>query len=112
MITKSKYQEQEGVPIVRIMGQLSSIDRAIYNELGRGVRNPEGNWGWLATKRNDLEALCGNLTNREIYSYIEGCIIVKNHKWADVIKRPCLTVDFMGDLEETVSDTTHGGFSI
>ena len=27
VISKAKYQEQEGVPIVRIMGQLSSIDR-------------------------------------------------------------------------------------
>ena len=32
-IAKAKWQEQEGVPIVRIMGQLSSSDRVIYNEL-------------------------------------------------------------------------------
>ena len=55
-ITKSKYQEQEGVPIVRIMGQLCSIDRAICNELGQGVRNPECIWRRLVKKRNERVA--------------------------------------------------------
>ena len=47
MIFKAKYREQEGVPIVRIMCQLSAIGTAIYRELEPGVRNPEGVWGWL-----------------------------------------------------------------
>ena len=103
-ITKAKYQEQEGVPIVRIMGQLSSIDSVIYNDLEQGARNPEGIWGLLVQgKRPQIGGR--NLNNREIYSYIEDCIIVKNHRLADVIKRHCLAIELMGDLEETVSAT-------
>ena len=33
-----------------------------------------------------------------------------NRKLADVIRRHFATVDFMGDLEEAVSDTLHGKF--
>ena len=62
-ITKAKYPEQEGAPIVRIMGQSSSVGRAIYNELEQGVRNPEGILNWLVKKlvnqRDDLEASGG-----------------------------------------------------
>ena len=32
-ILGDKYREPEGVPIVRIMGQLSGIEKAIYREL-------------------------------------------------------------------------------
>ena len=43
-ILKSKYHGEEGVQIVRIMSQLSSIDRASYTELEQGARNTEGIW--------------------------------------------------------------------
>ena len=66
-----------GVPTVRIMGQLGSTGRVIYNELGRGVRNPECIWDWFVKKRTDLEESVGHITNRGIYSYFEGRIIVK-----------------------------------
>ena len=35
-ISQRKYQEQDEVPSVRIMDQLSSIGRVIYNELEQG----------------------------------------------------------------------------
>ena len=60
-IWKAKYHEQEGVPIVRLMSQLSAIDRVSYIELEQGARNPEGIWVCLSKKRNDLEALDGGL---------------------------------------------------
>ena len=109
-ILKGNYQEQEGAPIVRIKSQLSSIDRAIYIELEQGVRNPGGISDWLVEKRNGLKASGRDLTNREIYSSFGDCIIVKNQKLADVIRRHCLITDFIGDLEETVSDTFHVKF--
>ena len=60
VISKAKYQEQEGVPIVRIMSQLSSIYRLSYSELEQWVRNPEGIWDSLVKKRNDLKTSGGH----------------------------------------------------
>ena len=104
------YQEQEGVPSVRIMGQFSPADRAIYNELEQAVRNPECTRDWLVKKR--LQSVGRGLTNREIYSYFGDCSIVKNQKLADVIKRHCLTIEIMGDSKAAVSDTLRGNFPI
>ena len=59
MILKAKYHEPEGAPIVRIMSQLSSIDRVIYCDLEQGVRNPECIFDLLVQKRNDLESSRG-----------------------------------------------------
>ena len=111
-ILKAKYQEQGGVPIVRIMSQLSSIDRVSYSELEQGVRNPEGIWDWLLRNRNDPRSSRGCLTNREIYNYSDDCSFAQNRKLADVIRRHCLTVEFMGYLEETVSGTSMWNFPI
>ena len=47
MIFKAEYKEQEGVPIVRIVGLLSAVGKAIYHELEDGMRNQEGVLGWL-----------------------------------------------------------------
>ena len=87
---------------------MSSIDRAIYNELEQGARNPEGIWDWSVKKRNDLKALRGNLHNREIYNYFEDWGIVKNRKLADIMRSHGLSVEFMRDLEETSIDTFRG----
>ena len=51
MIFRDKYQEPEGAPIVRIVGKLWGIGEVIYNELGSGVRNPAGVWGWLGQQK-------------------------------------------------------------
>ena len=59
MIFKDKYQEQEGVPIVRTAAQLGAIENAICHELEPGVRNPEGSGGRFGKKRNDLIAAGG-----------------------------------------------------
>ena len=34
--------------------------------------------------------------------------MVGNRKLADVIRGHCLAIEFMGDLEEALSDTCHG----
>ena len=62
-VLKSKYQEKEGVPIVRIMSRLISLVRVSCSELEHWVRNPECIWGWLVRKRNGLKA-AWELTNR------------------------------------------------
>ena len=93
------------------MGQLGAIGRVIYNKLEQWVRNPECIWGWLVKKRNDLKTSGRNLTIREIYSYFGDCSNLKNRISADVIKRHCPTVEFMGDLEEPIRDTSQGKFS-
>ena len=50
------------------------------------------------------------ITNREIYNYFEYFSIVKSHNLAEVIRKQFLTVELMGDLEESVSDTSQGNF--
>ena len=72
--------------------------------MGQGARNPEGVWDWVVG--NDLETLGRHLTNREVYNYIEACNVVKSHKLAEIIGRSFLSVEFMGDLEESVCDTS------
>ena len=44
---------------MRIMSQLSAIDRVGYIELEQGVRYPEGIWGWFVMKRIGLRSLGG-----------------------------------------------------
>ena len=83
----------------------------IYNELGQGARSPGGTWDWLVKQRNDPQSPGGDLTNRVIYSYFGDCSNLKNRISADVIKRHCPTVEFMGDLEEPIRDTSQGKFS-
>ena len=54
-----KFRKPGGVPTGRIAGQLGGIGEVIYRELGTGVRNPEGVWGWVGKKRIGLKALVG-----------------------------------------------------
>ena len=115
MISRDMYQEPEGAPIGRIFGQLNGIVKVIYIELELGVRNPEGvrhpegGWGWLGRKRNDLRTMGRNLTNREIYMYFKDCSIVKSHKLDEAIRKHCLAIDFMGELNRIACDISHGG---
>ena len=45
------------------------------------------------------------LNNREIYNYIKECIALKSHKSEEIMRKHCLTVEVMGDLDGSVSDT-------
>ena len=111
-IFKANCQEQEGVPIVRIAGQLSAIGKAIYRELEPGVRDPECFWGWLGKKRNDLKSSGRRLTKREIYNCFKDRSVVKPHMSAEIIRKPCLTISFRGDLEESASDIFRENFPV
>ena len=68
------------------------------------MRNPEGVWGWLEKKRNDLGKLGMHFDNRAIYNYFKERIVVKSHKLGGVIRKPCLTIEFVGGLEESARD--------
>ena len=68
------------------------------------MRNPEGFGDLLRKKRNDRKELGLRLTNREIYNYFKDCRIVKYHKSAEIIRKNCLTIKFMGELKESLSD--------
>ena len=72
----------------------------IYMELGEGVQDPEGVWGWLPKKRDDLNSSGRYLTNREMYDYFTKCKIVLEYKLVNAIRNRCLAVDFAKDLEE------------
>ena len=81
------YPAQEAVPIVRIMGKLSSIGRVIYNESEQGVRNPEGIWVWLVKKKRPQSVGgVGGIANLEIYSYIRDYSIVKTSSWRMLLR--------------------------
>ena len=103
-----KYHEPEMAPIVRIMWKLGGIGKVIYHELEPWVRNPAGVWDWLGKIRNDLEALRRRVTYRGICNYFKECRLVKSHKMDEVIRKHCLTISFMGDLEESECDIPHG----
>ena len=46
-VFKSRYKETVGSPIARIATQLNESGGIFFRELGVGVRNPEGAWGWI-----------------------------------------------------------------
>ena len=48
------------------------------------------------------------LTNREMYFYCNDCSLVKSHKLGGVIEKRCLSLEFMGDLEEPDSEVSRG----
>ena len=98
-ILKEKYQERPGEAIRRVTLQLENINQVIYQELAQGIQDPEGVWDWLSKKRDDLQSLGRNLTNREIYDYFIKCKIVSEYPYFNVIRTHCLTVEFVGDLE-------------
>ena len=50
---------------------------------------------------NGPEALGGCLTNRGIYNYFKECIVLKSHKLAEFIRKHCVTIERMDDLEES-----------
>ena len=66
----------------------------------KGVQDHEGVRRWLSKKRDDLNNLGGNLTNREIYDCFTKCKIVTDYGLFNVIRTHCVAVDFMKDLEE------------
>ena len=99
-ILKEKYKEIPGEAIRRLMTQLEGMNQVIYQELGEGVQDPEGVRGWLSRKRDDLQRLGRNLTNREIYDYFIKCKVVSEYRLFSAIRTHCLTVDFMKDIEE------------
>ena len=80
MVLGDKYREPDGVPTVRIMGQLNGAGEIIYRELEPGVRNPEGVCGWLGKSRRDIKSPGRHLTNREVYNYLKDFRIVESHK--------------------------------
>ena len=69
---KARRYEPDGQPISRIAKQLNMPDTVIGEELGIGVRTPEGVWGWLGRKRSELRSLGRILTNREMFGYFRG----------------------------------------
>ena len=44
------------------MAQLEGMNQAVYQELEEGAQDPEGAWGWLPKKRDDLQSLGRGLT--------------------------------------------------
>ena len=60
-VLRGKFRGPEGVPIFRIMWNLSGIDKVKYRELEPGVCRPEVAWDWVGKKRIDLKAMGGYL---------------------------------------------------
>ena len=56
-ILKEKYKERPGESIKRLTAQLGDMNQVIYQALGEGARDPDGAWGWLSEKRDDLHSL-------------------------------------------------------
>ena len=65
------------------------------------MRNPEGVWDCLCKIRRDIKTLVRFLTCREMYIYFKDCSVVKSHKLSGVIERHCVSLDFLGDMEES-----------
>ena len=84
-ILKDKYKEKPGESIKRLTSQLENANQVIYQELEEGVQDPEGVWCWLSKKRDDLNNLGRNLTNREIYDCFTKCKIVTDYGLFNVI---------------------------
>ena len=62
-------------------------------------------------ERNDLKEFGRRLTNREIYNYIKERSVAKPHKLAGIIRKHCITIEFMDDLEESARGLFRGQFS-
>ena len=57
--------EATGEPISRITAQPLNMNAVVRRELDMGLRNPEGLWGWLIRKRQELNEFGSAPTNRE-----------------------------------------------
>ena len=98
-LLKEKFEESQAQGIIKLSAQLGEMNQVIYQELGEGIRDPEGAWDWLSKKRGDLQSLGRNLTNREMFDYFTKCKIAMECEYVNVIKRHCFSIEFFGDLE-------------
>ena len=78
----------------------------IYHELEEAVQDPEGAWGWLSKKRDDLHSSGRCLTNREMFGYFTKSKFVVEYRQFSLIRTRFYTVGFTKDLE----DLTWGPF--
>ena len=69
---RARHYEPAGKPITRISGKLNDLNNITWEELGLGIRTPDGVWDWLGRKRGELESLGRDLANREISDYFRG----------------------------------------
>ena len=51
-----------------------------------------------------------HLTNRVIYNYFSDFSIAKSHKLSGITRKHCVSIEFMGDLEEPNGDIPQGEF--
>ena len=107
-----KRREPSGQPITRITTQLNVLNTIIWKELEKGVRTPEGAWGWIGRKRRELEDLGRELANREVFDYFRGAAIVRNHTLSNIIVQHCLCVDFISKVENSEAGIPHDEFSL
>ena len=92
------------------MGQLSGIGEVICRELEPGVRNPEGDWGWIGKKRRELKSLGRNLANREVRNYFKECSLVKSPKLSGLVEKHRQSLEFTGDLAGPDSEVFQENF--
>ena len=88
-LSKEKFEETQAQGIIKLSAQLDEMNQAIYQELDEGIRDPEGVWDWLSKKRDDLQSLGRNLTNREMFDYFTKCKIAMECEYVNVIQRRC-----------------------
>merc|ERR1712114_140483 len=101
-LSKEKFEETQAQGVIKLSAQLGEMNQVIYQELDEGIRDPEGSWGWLSKKRGDLQSLGRNLTNREMFGYFIKCKIVSGYPYFNVVRKHCLAVEFVSDLEGLV----------
>ena len=84
-LLKEKFEETQAQGVIKLIAQLGEMNQVIYQELDEGIRDPEGAWGWLSKKRDDLQSLGRNLTNREMFDYFTKCEIAMGREYVTVI---------------------------
>ena len=108
----AKHYEPSGRAIARVTTQLNELNKVIWEELGIGVRTPEGAWDWIGRKRRELQSLGGELTSREVSGYFRGDIIVKTHTLSNIIAHHCLSIDFTNKVGNGEAGTFHDVFAL
>ena len=97
-LLKEKFEETQAQGIIKLSAQLGEMNQVVYQELDECIRDPEGVWDWLSKKRDDLQSLGRNLTNREMFDYFTKCKIAMECEYVNVIKRHCYSIDFLMTL--------------
>ena len=100
----SSYKDAKGDVGARLMGQLRRPDYTVRKELNKGVRTPEGLWGWLLGKSGDLKEGELVLADCEFMKLFRESEITRNYRHRYTAQQYTLNMECVENAHNGTAD--------